>query len=134
MCIVLSYKLQICKKIILLDSDLSESVFCNKNYVRKIRESWKKINIGSNIGTMISTMHWFNEDSITNIISLADMVTYFRVTFDSENQLVFVSLMPNKLIKWIINYTPWITKTIKVLFTYIKIINMWTLLKKITHF
>lgn len=53
-----------------------------------------KICNGPHLGT-----HWFNEDSITNIISLADMVKYFRVTFDSDNQLVFVSHMPNKLIK-----------------------------------
>ena len=44
--------------------------------------------------------HWFNEDSITNIISVTDMVKYFRVTFDSDNQLALLVHMPNQLVKF----------------------------------
>lgn len=54
---------------------------------------------------MISTKicdltHWSNEDSITNIISLADTMKYFRVTYDSDDKLVLSVHMRNKLIQF----------------------------------
>eukprot|EP00957_Ditylum_brightwellii_P017980 1354766-Ditylum_brightwellii.AAC.1 len=43
--------------------------------------------------------HWFNEDALTNIIALKDMVDKFCVTYDSESERAMYVHMPDKIIK-----------------------------------
>ena len=50
----------------------------------------KKCNI-PHLGT-----HWFNENAITNIISLADISDKFRVTMDMQKEKVLIVHMDNK--------------------------------------
>ena len=84
------------RELILLDSDSTDRVFCNPKYVSNIREAKEPLSISTNGGLMkshkkcdISYMEdvWYNEDSITNIISLKDMTNKFRVTMDSKEEL-----------------------------------------------
>ena len=46
--------------------------------------------------------HWFNPESITNIISLAGMAKQFKVTYDSTNELLafMVHVNNDKVIKF----------------------------------
>jgi hypothetical protein len=97
------------KELILLDSDSTDTVFCNRKYVKKIRDSGEPLSINTNGGVMKSTQKcdiqhidnvWFNEDSMTNIIALKDMTKKFRVTMDSEEEKALLVHMPNKIVKF----------------------------------
>ena len=44
--------------------------------------------------------HWFNEESLTNIISLADMASRFRVTMDTEKDKAFLVHLPDKIVRF----------------------------------
>ena len=77
---------EIMKDLVLLDSDSTNTIFCNEAYVSDIREAKKPLEIHTNGGTMMVTKkcniphlgtHWFNENAITNIISLADISDKF---------------------------------------------------------
>jgi hypothetical protein len=82
---------------ILLDSDSTDTVFCNPEYVTDIRieEDSDGMSMLTNGGSINSFKkctvpnlgeHWFNENPITNIISMADMIKQSRVTMDSDNE------------------------------------------------
>ncbi len=43
---------------------------------------------------------WYNENSMTNIISLKDMTKKFRVTMDSTKELALLVHMPDKIVKF----------------------------------
>jgi hypothetical protein len=76
------------KKKILLDSDSNATVFCNENYVDKIWDTDERMEVGTNgDGYLESNQkcnvpllgeHWFNKDSMTNIISLIDMTAKYN--------------------------------------------------------
>jgi hypothetical protein len=97
------------KNLILLDSDSTDSVFCNRNYVFNIRNSGEPLDINTNGGVMRATLKcdlqhikdvWFNEDSMTNIIALKDMTQKFRVTMDSSKEPALLVHMPNQIVKF----------------------------------
>ena len=94
---------------ILLDSDSTTTIFCNKKYVSNIRNSNETLILNTNGGTLTATQicdipflgtHWYNEDAMTNIISLADMTKKYRVTMDSfKDKAIYVHL-PQKVVKF----------------------------------
>ena len=97
------------RELILLDSDSTDTVFCNPKYVSNVRQSKETLSILTNGGQITSHMKcdvpyindvWYNEDSITNIISLKDMTNKFRVTMDSKEELTFLVHMPDKIVKF----------------------------------
>ena len=81
------------RNLILLDSGSTDTVFCNKDFVKNIRPSKTQMKINTNGGVMIFKMicdipdlgtFWYNEFALTNIINLSHMRQKFKITYDSE--------------------------------------------------
>ena len=85
------------------------TIFCIEQYVTNIRPAKKPLEINTNGGIMMVTQqceipflgtHWFNNEVITNIISLADITKKFRVTIDSQKEKALVVHMDDKIVKF----------------------------------
>ena len=96
------------KKLILLDSDSNTTVFCEKNYVNEIWNVDDSMGLGTNGGGSLTSRkkcnipylgeHWFNGDSITNIIAIKDMTDKYRVTMDSAVEKALFVHLPHKIV------------------------------------
>ena len=96
------------KKLVLLDSDSNTTVFCEKKYVKEIWDVNETMGLGTNGGGRLTSTkkcnipylgeHWFNEDSITNIIAMKDMTDRYRVTMDSAVEKALFVHLPHKII------------------------------------
>ena len=84
---------------LLLDSESTTSVIKNRDLLSNIRDSSHPITCHSNGGTQVSSLVgrlkgfgdvWFNTESLANILSLAEMVNKYRVTFDSKDGNKFI--------------------------------------------
>ena len=93
---------------ILIDNQSSVTIFCNKDMVKNIRKSSDIIEITTNGGPLICNTKctvpgfgdaWFNEKSVTNILSYAEVVDKFTVTYDSKNEDAFCVTTHDKSIK-----------------------------------
>ena len=83
------------KEVILLDSQSTMDLFCNRALVRKIYKSKNKMELNSNGGTMLVTHKaemagyhthvWYDRRAITNILSLSNVTKQYRVTYDSDD-------------------------------------------------
>jgi hypothetical protein len=88
------------RNIILLDSQSTMDLFCNPLLVHSIKKSKKSMKLQSNGGTMTvnhkasitSYEHevWFDKNAITNIIALSNLITQYRVTYDSNDKMFVV--------------------------------------------
>ena len=87
------------RNVILLDSESTMDLFCNKDFVENIRESNSKIKILTIGGSMTTSQKvdipgyrsvWYSPKAIANIYSLAKINKYFRVIYDSDNDDGFV--------------------------------------------
>ena len=83
------------KNLVLLDSNSTNTIFCNEEYVTNIKKADIPLEIHTNGGTMMVTQkykipqqgtHLFNRNAITNIISLADISEIFRVIIDTQEK------------------------------------------------
>ena len=98
------------KDIILLDSDSTDSIFCNEKYVSNIRPSKEPLLMGTNGGGQLVSKYkcdvpyigeaWFDSSSITNIISLADMAKAHRVTMDTDKEKTLNVHTKNQVLKF----------------------------------
>ena len=88
------------KNVILLDNHSTLDIICNNNLTSKIKKSDKKINFQENGGTLAikykASMPGYNydtccsKDEISNIISVKNMISQYRVTYDSDNETFIV--------------------------------------------
>jgi hypothetical protein len=88
------------RNIVLLDSQSTMDLFCNPSLVTSIKKSKSSMKLQSNGGTMIvrhkakitSYDHevWFDENAITNIIALSNLIKQYRVTYDSNDKMFVV--------------------------------------------
>ena len=96
-------------QMVLLDSDSTNTIFCNKEYVNNIRPAPKPLEIQTNGGIMkvnhiceipyLGTQ-WFSKNAITNIISLADITKNYRVTMDTDKEKAMIIHLDNRKIKF----------------------------------
>jgi len=87
------------REIILLDSQSTTDLFCNKRMLEYAYESKSQLNLKSNGGNLKTRKKakmrgydphvWFSKSAITNIMALANVIKQYRVTYDS-NELMFV--------------------------------------------
>ena len=93
------------KELVLLDSESTDTVFCNKNYVSNIRKANKPLILKTYGGEIVTTeicdipylgTQWFNKNAVTNIIILADIAEKYQVTMDTEDEKSFTVYLPNK--------------------------------------
>ncbi len=96
-------------EMILLDSDSTDSVFCNPSYVTNIRNTKETLKVLTNGGIMNSTQKcdvpyigecWFNKESITNIIAMSNMRKKYRITMDTNKEAALIVHLPNKTVKF----------------------------------
>ena len=94
---------------VLLDSDSTDTIWCNEKYVKNIVDWPEALELGTNGGVLVTTQkcdvpylgqRWFNKNAITNVISLADMANHYRITYDSGKERVFNVHMPHRIIKF----------------------------------
>ena len=88
------------KKVILLDNQSTLDLICNKKLTSKIKNSDKKISVQGNRGTFANKYKasmpgysydtCYSKDTISNIISLKNMIIQYRVTYDRENETFLV--------------------------------------------
>jgi hypothetical protein len=97
------------KALILLDSDSTDTMFCNPEYVTNIREANYPLSISTNGRQLKSHKKcdiphmdnvWHNENSITNITSLKHMTDKFQLTMDLKEELALLVHMPDKIVKF----------------------------------
>ena len=87
-------------EIILLDSQSTICVFCNKNLLVSIKKATRPLRLHSNGGSMLLTKQatiknykhkvWYSPDAITNIFSLKQVKKQYRVTYDSDDECFVV--------------------------------------------
>ena len=88
------------REVILLDSQSTMDLVCNEKLVDQTFRSRGSMRLRSNGGTMVVNHKatvpgyhkkvWFSKKAITNIIALSNLIEQYRVTYDSDEGLVFV--------------------------------------------
>ena len=98
------------KNLVLLDSNSTNIIFCNEQYIANIRQAEKSLEIHTDGGSMMVTQkfkiphlgtHWFSRNAITNIISVTDISKMFRVTMDTKKEKAFIVHMDDKKVKFL---------------------------------
>ena len=96
------------KDLILLDSDSSITIFDNKNLINEIKSSNYNIKVHANGEERLEAASLckvpnilykaqYNEESIANIISLANIANDHRVTMDTSKDKAMLVYLPNKI-------------------------------------
>ena len=84
---------------ILLDTESSTTIFCYDKYVKDIRPSTTLLDMKTNGGPLYANERcivkgfdmpaWFNDKSLTNIISFAEATDRFRIIYDNKDKDIF---------------------------------------------
>ena len=93
-----------------MDSDSNVTMFNNQNYITDIKTGNANINVDANGKGRITSQTtckisgldceaYFNVNSMSNIISLADMIDSFKVTMDTSVDKVFFVHLPDKIVR-----------------------------------
>ena len=90
------------KTVLLLDSQSTVDLFCNRSYVNKVSRSASGMRLKSTGATMLvsqkaqsrvqgyPTPVWFDDQAITNILALKNVIKHFHVTYDSNDETFVV--------------------------------------------
>jgi hypothetical protein len=88
------------RNVILLDTQSTMDLICNKSLVANITTANNKMRLQSNGGSMTVTQKatmsgykkkvWYSKDAITNIIALSNLIQQYHVTYDSRDQIFVV--------------------------------------------
>ena len=88
------------KNVILLDNQYTLDLICKKKLTSKLNKLEKKISFQGNGGTRTikykaripgyNCYTWYSKDEIANIISLKNMISRYRVTYDSNDEIFIV--------------------------------------------
>jgi hypothetical protein len=88
------------RKVILLDSQSTMDLFCNRDLGTKTYRSKKSLTLKSNGGTMVVKQKadvpgyefpvWFDKTAITNILALSKLIKQYRVTYDSDQKMFVI--------------------------------------------
>ena len=83
------------KEVLLLDSQSTMDLFCNRALVENVNNSKTTMRLQSNGGHMIVKLTatvkgyhknvWYSEKAITNIVALSNVIKQYRVTYDSDD-------------------------------------------------
>ena len=94
---------------ILLDSQLSATVFCNSAYVKDICKAKSPLQLATN-GGLLTVNHcadlpdygevWFSEKSMTNIFSMAEVSDKVPITFNNKVEDNYIVKFPVKTVKF----------------------------------
>ena len=94
---------------ILLDSQLSATVFCNSAYVKNICKAKSPLQLATN-GGLLTVNHctdlpdygevWFSDKSMTNIFSMAEVSDKVPITFNNEVKDAYIVKFPVKAVKF----------------------------------
>ena len=92
-----------------MDSDSIDTEFCNPEYVSNIQDLDNPLSINIYVG-LIKSHHkcnityindvWYNENSITKIISMKDMMEKFCIMVDLKEGPTLLVHMPNMIVKF----------------------------------
>jgi hypothetical protein len=88
------------REVLLLDSQSTIDLMCNRNLVKRTFRSNKRMSLKSNGGTMVLTKKaeisgyhahvWYHKNAIANILSLRNMIKQYPVTYDSDYKMFVV--------------------------------------------
>ena len=90
-----------------LDNGSTLSLFCNPELVKDIRQSNTTLKMHTKAGSKESNQQvtmpgfgnvWFHEDAIANIFGFGDLVSKYRITYDSEMEDAFLVHMEHKTV------------------------------------
>ena len=94
---------------ITLDNGSTLSLFCNPELVKDIRQSNTTLKMCTNAGSKESNQQgtvagfgnvWFHEEAIAIIFGFGDLVSKYRITYDSEKEDTFLVHMEHKTVKF----------------------------------
>jgi hypothetical protein len=90
--------------VLLLDNQSTFDLYCNRGFMSRIKKASCDLNMTSNCSGLKITEQgkfpgnkfwvWFSKKAITNIICLRNLITIYRVTYDSKVETTFVVHCP----------------------------------------
>jgi hypothetical protein len=94
------------EQVILLDSQSTMDLFCNRALVDKTYKSRDSMQLKTNAGTMLVSQKatipgynkkvWFSTRAITNIVALSNLIQQYRITYYSNDLTFVVHCEPDK--------------------------------------